>query len=309
MLNVKKFGATGDGATDDTGAIQDTVDAVPVDGGGVYLPPGTYKITAPVELRKGITVLGSNQAGTEILNDNDDDALVAYGDARNITIADMYIRDNLVTRTQGAAINFDIGGGYWNIQRVETHGHYNSIRVAGAMCCTMQDVVMAHSVSDGFYTEGTCNALSLKNVYANVAGGHGFNILNPVYSSLDTCACDLSVGDAYHFRASADNVAGPVILTLTSCGAEVTAGYSLYIQNGVHVILTGCYFANTSSDIIYLRGTINSSFTGVSAVATLPLYGLKAVASTLTACINIASFVSNISSVSDVDLAYTDYTP
>ncbi|HKP88575.1 MAG TPA: right-handed parallel beta-helix repeat-containing protein [Thermoleophilaceae bacterium] len=40
--NVKDFGATGDGSTDDTGAIQLALDAGA--GGGVFLPPGRYAI-------------------------------------------------------------------------------------------------------------------------------------------------------------------------------------------------------------------------------------------------------------------------
>jgi polygalacturonase len=44
-LNVKAYGAVGDGVTDDTDAIQDTVDAVSAKGGGtVIIPQGTYLI-------------------------------------------------------------------------------------------------------------------------------------------------------------------------------------------------------------------------------------------------------------------------
>ena len=46
------YGATGDGSTDDTAAIQATIDAGISSGNSVYLPPGTYKHT-------GLT-LGSN---------------------------------------------------------------------------------------------------------------------------------------------------------------------------------------------------------------------------------------------------------
>lgn len=52
VLSVTSFGATGDGATDDTDAIQAALDAVPEGGGTVYFPPGRYRV-GPRGLRYG----------------------------------------------------------------------------------------------------------------------------------------------------------------------------------------------------------------------------------------------------------------
>lgn len=45
-VNVKKFGAKGDGRTDDTKAIQRAINKVAGTGGTVYVPPGTYRVHA-----------------------------------------------------------------------------------------------------------------------------------------------------------------------------------------------------------------------------------------------------------------------
>lgn len=57
FVHVKQFGAQGDGATDDTEAIQAAIDAVGVDGGTLLFPPGTYVVTS-VGLRPGVRYLG-----------------------------------------------------------------------------------------------------------------------------------------------------------------------------------------------------------------------------------------------------------
>lgn len=56
IVSVKDFGATGDGTTDDTTAIQAAFDAVKVAGGGVFFPAGTYRITSQLSLASAIGV-------------------------------------------------------------------------------------------------------------------------------------------------------------------------------------------------------------------------------------------------------------
>ncbi len=51
------YGALGDGADDDRPAGQKAIDAVG-QGGTVYLPPGRYRIEAPLRLSPGATLRG-----------------------------------------------------------------------------------------------------------------------------------------------------------------------------------------------------------------------------------------------------------
>jgi hypothetical protein len=46
LVSVKDFGAKGDGTTDDTASIQAAINLACTYGGNVYLPAGTYKISA-----------------------------------------------------------------------------------------------------------------------------------------------------------------------------------------------------------------------------------------------------------------------
>lgn len=51
VLDVRDFGARGDGIGDDTEAFQKAIDALPADGGTVAVPPGRYRIDALRSIR------------------------------------------------------------------------------------------------------------------------------------------------------------------------------------------------------------------------------------------------------------------
>jgi polygalacturonase len=67
-LNVRDFGAKGDGRTLDTKAIQKAIDTCGESGGIVVLPAGTY-LTGSIELRSNIEL--NIQAGTTVLGSTD----------------------------------------------------------------------------------------------------------------------------------------------------------------------------------------------------------------------------------------------
>ncbi len=57
VINVKAYGAKGDGTTDDTASIQSAIDYAYTISGTVYLPVGTY-IVSTIELRKDVSFVG-----------------------------------------------------------------------------------------------------------------------------------------------------------------------------------------------------------------------------------------------------------
>lgn len=106
VFNVRNYGATGDGVTDDRVAIQAAIDAaVAVGGGTVYFPPGTYAV-----YKNGIP-------GFELDNVSD---LTFLGDGRISTIAqvgsagfgDWYLfrLRNDTTRISFRRLGFDASG-------------------------------------------------------------------------------------------------------------------------------------------------------------------------------------------------------
>lgn len=59
VVNVKDFGATGDGVHDDTKAMQNAIDAVG-NGDTLYIPNGVYAITQPL-INPGGSIISMSQ--------------------------------------------------------------------------------------------------------------------------------------------------------------------------------------------------------------------------------------------------------
>lgn len=69
-INVKSYGAVGNGTADDATAIQATIDAANALGGRVVLlPQGTYRVVAGVVLKSGVTLRGEGRGVTIIHGD------------------------------------------------------------------------------------------------------------------------------------------------------------------------------------------------------------------------------------------------
>lgn len=63
VVSVKDFGAKGDGVTDDTAAFQAALNGASV-GGTVFVPSGTYRLTATLILVKPLSLCGVGVAGS-----------------------------------------------------------------------------------------------------------------------------------------------------------------------------------------------------------------------------------------------------
>lgn len=89
-VDVKDYGATGNGVSDDTAAIVLAVNKQAAVGGGmVYFPPGTYLVSAPISLPGNVSIWG-NGAGSIIR------AKIAINSIFSITGSTVSIRDVLL---------------------------------------------------------------------------------------------------------------------------------------------------------------------------------------------------------------------
>ena len=122
-VNVRAFGAKGDGITDDTAAIQGAIDV----GRTVFLPKGRYKVTRS---------LTENTDGVLKLVAADQAVLVQSEDVKTINVTIAYTDETTVT-TLTAAATFDFGGG--------SNSNVTSLLLPDASAFAVDDVVKVFS--------------------------------------------------------------------------------------------------------------------------------------------------------------------
>ncbi|MDZ7762808.1 MAG: glycosyl hydrolase family 28-related protein [Melioribacteraceae bacterium] len=74
-VNVKQFGALGDGKTDDTEAIKEAI----AKHKNVYLPTGWYRVKEPIKLNKGTNLIGLHPFATQLLINESESNFSGFG--------------------------------------------------------------------------------------------------------------------------------------------------------------------------------------------------------------------------------------
>lgn len=85
MVDVKDYGAIGDGTTDDTAAVQAALAALPSSGGIVFLPPGSYLISQSLVLHAGTVLMGSGMYVTILRAANALDTYIVTNYAQTVS--------------------------------------------------------------------------------------------------------------------------------------------------------------------------------------------------------------------------------
>ena len=139
VINVIDKGATGNGSTNDTAAIQAAVDQVAGTGGTVFVPDGTYMIDAitHVNLKSNMTLSMSSKAVLKAIPNNQENyRIVSIRGASNV---------NVIGGTLQGERNEHIGTtGEWGF----------GIEVIGSNTVVIEGVTSRDNWGDGFYAGG-----------------------------------------------------------------------------------------------------------------------------------------------------------
>lgn len=266
-LNVKYFGAVGDGATDDTRVIQYALNLAKTTGAVVYLPCGKYLITN-IEIPENVTLLGENGKNAPEISgsvlyctDKNNPAVILNSRSTIKNIAFFYPNQKIVnnypvtypetikltdtaTSTLVEIDNINLINSYYAINATPKH---EKLRVNN---------VWGYAINKGLLIDGSTDVDIVNNVHFNYNTLRGFyeEIVNEEFESFTSRVgvafqfgrCDTAIIQnifAYGYRigmqlitsVTAVNKLPPTYTIFTNASMD-TCNYPLWIGNASHVL-------------------------------------------------------------------------
>jgi hypothetical protein len=228
VINVKDFGAVGDGVANDTAAIQAAIDyakQIVINGTGaggnldyvkaeVFIPSGLYLLTSVITLANGVSLIGQSSGSTVFIVNH------AGNGFRSIN-GNVYTNvriENISLRGQTIAQNaFEIYGFLYN--------------------CVFQNVVCDDFAGNSWYFDNTWTT-KLLNCLSIKAGVHS------VYCDIDAGTIFIEGGryDASGSQSIVMNAPGAGILKVRDAVVQSARGSAVYVTGARTVELNNCLF-------------------------------------------------------------------
>ena len=228
-VNVKDYGAVGDGVTNDAVAMQAAITAVATTGQAIYIPAGTY-------------IIGS--------------ALTSTGHLNMVGDGDKSVLDFSAATLAGSAIT--VSGALTQIQNISSASIYNltvtfasapSLEIADVFC--IYDTDLWNASRPNYYKGEWCQ---VKGVAGSAA-----TITNPLYDSYTPATTTVYklTSKAVSFRnlrlVGGANTFG--LLKLQFCEQAKLENVSVYNENYQGVEFDRCYNSEVTNCYVYNKGT------------------------------------------------------
>jgi len=179
VINVKSYGAVGDGSADDTSAITSAISVLNSTGGSLYFPKGTYRISGalPSITVSGCKVYGDGRGGTVIANSSASGNSITLSEY-SITIEDIKFQPTVARNSN--VYELDISSASWAVIRNifinggDTNKYVNcGIHIYNSSTCWLENInLRGLSGAYGIYIGGSAGNGSygcyVKGVVADV---------------------------------------------------------------------------------------------------------------------------------------------
>lgn len=272
-VSVKDFGAVGDGAADDTAAIQAAMDAHD----NVFIPPGQWKISTLRFKRNNQTLRGAGFGATVLVSTvSSGGSSVIANNNPSQTLIGCDLKDLRVNATS-LAIGFVVNWSHIQLGKIERvwalGGGANCVGFAFGATWTVTECT--YNTVIGCYTGGVlrgfqCADGANNNVFINCraqpaySGGYGY-----FFSANDPAAsvsCCTILGGAVEYPGQVSNgvYVGARVDGLTINGIRLESmGLGINIQSSaLNTTIVGAYYSSNGTDITNASSTTVITGTG-----------------------------------------------
>jgi hypothetical protein len=254
---VRSYGALGDGAHDDTAAIQAAINACQP-GGVVYFPRGVYKTTATLDLGNGVTLLGSHAnlmvgpgmtgaeyqafiqpatpfTGTSVIQIIGDATVTGHPDiSGEQRLTNLMLDGSQLTGTsidglyaKGNVQNVVLDN--FTIRQMPNNGIVTAARTDGKspFSWRLHHVMVDQCHANGILLAG-CTDVTLDDVQVIGSWAQGFVLTNCTNGQLQGCRAEWNGSHGYHITGAWGDWAGSGGMQMTGCATD---------RNGQHGVL------------------------------------------------------------------------
>jgi hypothetical protein len=252
QYNVKDHGAVGNGSTDDTTAIQTTINLASSTGGVVFFPPGTYPIGTSLTIASNMTIKGSGSGTSFITQSSTSSDIFVGADIASLRIESIRLNGPGTGTGNGVHLTTSVSTStpFITMQNVVVNAMGGSgISISLPLNCRFDRVVATSCGGYGIDLFGTTvpgsSGITLTSCYTSGCTTGGVRMLKIAYSSIVGCeALSSPVG---FFINTCDSV------SIQSSGAQscvngikISAGtsnsvynYCCYDNQGIGLYVTG----------------------------------------------------------------------
>ena len=197
-LNVKDFGAIGDGTADDTAAFLAAAAAVPASGACIYVPSGTFMVGSAVLLKANTHLRGNGPQATTIKMKNGSNVAGLIGNAVNgasfISVSDLTVDGNKANNGAGTSQGINMVQvsqvTLRNVEVANVNGHGVTISGNGVNTTRgahVSRVYVHHCDLFGFVVTFACRQSVIDGLICAFCGSAG----NPTFAAifLDASEC------------------------------------------------------------------------------------------------------------------------
>ena len=275
-VNVKdpRWGAKGDGTTDDTTAINNAIDSLDSTlGGVVFFPPGNYLTTDQIHVngKNFITLQGSGQAidapgstpATRITKTGAVANPVIKGtNARRLAIRDLTLDHGgtAVAGQHGIQLVASGAGAYRvnvTMNRVSIYNTYDGIRLEDdCLICSLTNLFIRNVINDGIVSTSSIIGSRLSTIYVSAPGRHGLNMFASA-SRFDTIITEVTGGHGITGTYNRSSFANLYL------GDSVGQNAIRWLNSNNNTVTSGNITAGTSHSLLYLDSSTANTFSGL----------------------------------------------